>query len=55
MYCAQTREKLNCNHKIELYFEIGSKWTLEDYCLQCKDAIRDIEAEDETRKSLRRE
>lgn len=52
MYCSETRKQLNCNHKIDKYFEINSKWTKEDYCRSCLIDIEDIE-EQERQQELR--
>ena len=43
MFPAQTLKQLNCSHKVERYFDIDSKWTLEDYCYSCQESINEIE------------
>lgn len=43
MYSTITQKHLNCNHDIDKYFEVNTKWSKDDYCLPCLESIEDIE------------
>ena len=43
MFPQSTLRTLNCSHNIDRFFEIGSKWSKEDFCLSCVESIEDVE------------